>query len=172
MTLVTPEIVFAIAALVFFVQAGSRIGIENPLGWQTILIAHVVFNTSVVALVVRGRFVSMGQTLEEASYDLGAGPISTFRQVTLPQLAPAILGGGLLAFTFSFDDFVTSFFVTGPESETLPIYIRGQLRFDVTPAVNATAAMILGLTLIAIVVAYLVLRRTSQERHAGAVPGM
>ena len=94
MTLVTPEIVFAIAALVFFVQAGTRVGLDSPLGWQTILIAHVVFNTSVVALVVRARFVSMGQSLEEASFDLGAGPLSTFRQVTLPRLAPAILAGG------------------------------------------------------------------------------
>ena len=120
MTLVTPEIVFAIAALVFFVQAGDMLGLDNPLGWQTILIAHVVFNASVVALVVRARFVSMGQSLEEASFDLGAGPLATFRQVTLPRLAPAILAGGLLAFTFSFDDFITSFFVTGPTSETLP----------------------------------------------------
>jgi ABC-type spermidine/putrescine transport system permease subunit II len=172
MTLVTPEIVFAIAALVFFVQAGHRLGFDSPLGWHTILIAHVVFNTSVVALVVRARFVSMGQTLEEASYDLGAGPLSTFRQVTLPRLAPAILAGGLLAFTFSFDDFITSFFVTGTDSETLPIYIWGQLRFGVTPAINATAAMMLAFTLAAVVIAYLVLRRTGQERESGALRGV
>ena len=172
MTLVTPEIVFAIAALVFFVQAGNRVGLDSPLGWQTILIAHVVFNASVVALVVRARFVSMGQQLEEASFDLGAGPFSTFRQVTLPRLAPAILAGGLLAFTFSFDDFITSFFVTGPESETLPIYIWGQLRFGVTPAINATAAMMLGVTLGIVVVAYLVLRRTGQEREPAGLPGV
>ena len=113
MTLVTPEIVFGISALIFFVQAGAWVGLESPLGFWSILVAHVVFNTSVVALIVRARFVGMGQTLEEASYDLGAGPLSTFRQVTLPRLAPAILAGGLLAFTFSFDDFVTSFFVAG-----------------------------------------------------------
>lgn len=172
MTLVTPEIVFAIAALVFFVQAGSRLGVENPLGWQTILIAHVVFNASVVALVVRARFVSMGQQLEEASFDLGAGPLSTFRQVTLPRLAPAILAGGLLAFTFSFDDFITSFFVTGVESETLPIYIWGQLRFGVTPAINATAAMMLAFTLVTVVIAYLVLRRSGQERDGATLPGV
>ena len=172
MTLVTPEIVFAISALIFFVQAGTRAGVDYPLGWQTILIAHVVFNTSVVALVVRARFVSMGQSLEEASFDLGAGPVSTFRQVTLPRLAPAILAGGLLAFTFSFDDFVTSFFVTGVGSETLPIYIWGQLRFGVTPAINATAAMMLAVTLLAIVVAYLVLRRSGEDRDAGPLPGV
>ena len=172
MTLVTPEIVFAIAALVFFVQAGSRLGLESPLGWHTILIAHVVFNASVVALVVRARWVSMGQHLEEASFDLGAGPVSTFRQVTLPRLAPAILAGGLLAFTFSFDDFITSFFVAGTNSETLPIYIWGQLRFGVTPAINATAAMMLALTLVVVVVAYLVLRRSGQERETGGLPGV
>jgi spermidine/putrescine transport system permease protein len=172
MTLVTPEIVFGIAALIFFVEAGAFVGIDAPLSIWTILVAHVVFNASVVALIVRARFVGMGQSLEEASYDLGAGALSTFRQVTLPRLAPAILAGGLLAFTFSFDDFYTSFFVAGVDRETLPIYIFAQLRFGVSPEINATAAMILGLTLVAIVVAYLVLRRTGQDRDATAIPGV
>jgi spermidine/putrescine transport system permease protein len=168
MTLVTPEIVFGISALIFFVQAGV------PLGLKTILIAHVVFNTSVVALIVRARFLGMGESLEEASYDLGAGPLSTFRQVTLPRLAPAILAGGLLAFTFSFDDFITSFFVSGAGTTTLPLRIFSSLRFGISPVVNATAVMILALTLVAVVVAYLVLRRTGQGRReaAGALPGV
>jgi ABC-type spermidine/putrescine transport system permease subunit II len=167
MTLITPEIVFGISALIFFVQVGI------PLGLKTILVAHVVFNASVVALVVRARFVGMGQDLEEASYDLGAGPVSTFRQVTLPRLAPAILAGGLLAFTFSFDDFITSFFVSGAGSTTLPLRIFSSLRFGVSPIVNATAVMILALTLVAIVVAYLVLRSTEHARSRGAVvPGV
>src|SRR5687767_1911729 len=168
MTLVTPEIVFGISALIFFVQAGV------PLGLKTILIAHVVFNTSVVALIVRARFLGMGESLEEASYDLGAGPLSTFRQVTLPRLAPAILAGGLLAFTFSFDDFITSFFVSGAGTTTLPLRIFSSLRFGISPVVNAAAVMILALTLAAIVLAYLVLRRTAQGRRgaAGALPGV
>ena len=167
MTLVTPEIVFGISALIFFVQIGI------PLGLKTILVAHVVFNASVVALIVRARFVGMGQQLEEASYDLGAGPLSTFRQVTLPRLAPAILAGGLLAFTFSFDDFITSFFVSGAGTTTLPLRIFSSLRFGVSPIVNATAVMILGLTLAAIVVAYLVLRGTEHaRRQASVVPGV
>jgi spermidine/putrescine transport system permease protein len=167
MTLVTPEIVFGISALIFFVQIGI------PLGLKTILVAHAVFNTSVVALIVGARFVGMGQQLEEASYDLGAGPIATFRQVTLPRLAPAILAGGLLAFTFSFDDFITSFFVSGAGSTTLPLRIFSSLRFGVSPIVNATAVMILGLTLAAIVVAYLVLRGTEHaRRQAPVVPGV
>ncbi len=159
MTLVTPEIVFGIAALVFFAEAGVALGLK------TILIAHVVFNASVVALVVRARFVGMGQTLEEASYDLGAGPLRTFRQVTLPRLAPAVLAGGLLAFTFSFDDFYTSFFVSGAGTTTLPLFIFSSLRFGVSPVVNAAAAMVLALTLTATVIAYLVLRRTAVDRR-------
>ena len=173
MTLVTPEIVFGISALIFFVEAGEFAGLEEPpLGFWAIVVAHVVFNASVVALIVRARFVGMGQTLEEASFDLGAGPLATFRQVTLPRLAPAILAGGLLAFTFSFDDFITSFFVSDPETQTLPLYIFGQLRFGVSPEVNATAAMMLGVALTAVVIAYVVLRRTEQgSRGPATVPG-
>jgi ABC-type spermidine/putrescine transport system permease subunit II len=172
MTLVTPEIVFGISALIFFVQVGSWIGLSQPLGIWTVLVSHVVFNASVVALVVRARFVGMRQNLEEASFDLGAGPIATFRQVTLPQLAPAVLAGGLLAFTFSFDDFVTSFFVAGAGTTTLPLYIFASLRFGVTPAINAVAAMILALTLTAVVVAYTILRRTGGGRSGAVVPGV
>jgi spermidine/putrescine transport system permease protein len=167
MTLVTPEIVFGISALIFFVQIGI------PLGLTTILIAHVVFNASVVALIVRARVVGMGESLEEASYDLGAGPVSTFRQVTLPRLAPAILAGGLLAFTFSFDDFITSFFVADAGITTLPLRIFSSLRFGVSPLINATAVMILGLTLVAIIIAYVVLRRSAAGRRETAVmPGV
>jgi ABC-type spermidine/putrescine transport system permease subunit II len=173
MTLVTPEIVFGISALIFFVQAGNWLGLGSVLGLKTILIAHVVFNASVVALIVRARFVGMGQTLEEASYDLGAGPIATFRQVTLPALAPAVLAGGLLAFTFSFDDFITSFFVSGAGSTTLPLRIFSSLRFGVSPIINAAAVMILALTLAAVVIAYLVLRRAEQGRRGVTpVPGL
>ena len=153
-----------LAVLIFF----SEVGI--PLGLESVLIAHVVFNASVVALVVRARFVGMAQDLEEASFDLGAGPLSTFRQVTLPRLAPAVLAGGLLAFTFSFDDFYTSFFVTGAGTSTLPLYIFSSLRFGVTPIVNATAAMILALTLGAVTVAYLVLRRAGASGASPAPP--
>jgi ABC-type spermidine/putrescine transport system permease subunit II len=166
MTLVTPEIVFGIAALVFFSQAGISLGLG------TVLIAHVVFNASVVALIVRARFISMGQTLEEASFDLGAGPLSTFRQVTLPRLAPAVLAGGLLAFTFSFDDFYTSFFVSGAGTTTLPLFIFSSLRFGVSPVVNATAVIILALTLAAVVTAYLLLRRSSADGRAAGMPGL
>jgi ABC-type spermidine/putrescine transport system permease subunit II len=111
----------------------------------------------------------MSQDLEEASYDLGVGPLKTFRSVTLPRLAPAILAGGLLAFTFSFDDFLTSAFVSGAGTPTLPLRIFSSLRFGVSPIINATAVMILALTLVAVVIAYIVLRRTGGQ-DASAVP--
>jgi ABC-type spermidine/putrescine transport system permease subunit II len=93
--------------------------------------------------------------------------------VTLPRLAPAILAGGLLAFTFSFDDFITSFFVADAGTTTLPLRIFSSLRFGISPLINATAVMILGLTLIAIIIAYLVLRQTEAiRRQAPVVPGV
>ena len=109
----------------------------------------------------------MGQNIEEASFDLEAGPLSTFRQVTLPRLAPAILAGGPLAFTFSFDDFYTSFFVSGAGTSTLPLFIFSSLRFGVSPVINALAVMILCVSIAAIVLAYIVLRRSGPRTAAG-----
>src|SRR6266851_5655862 len=101
-TIVTPEIVIAIASLLFFVT------INVDLGIPTIVITHVVYNTSIVALIVRARLVGMDRTLDEAAADLGATPLETLRRITIPLLYPAILAGALLAFTFSFDDFVNA----------------------------------------------------------------
>jgi ABC-type molybdate transport system permease subunit len=121
--IIVPEIVIAIASLLFF----STVGI--PLGPLTIVATHAVFNTSVVALVCRARLASMDRSLEEAGADLGASRRQTFGRITLPQLFPAVLAGGLLAFTFSFDDVVLSTFVSSPGSTTLPLRIFSELRF-------------------------------------------
>ena len=133
LTLVVPEIVIAVASLIFFSQAHEHLSAFPALGWKTILLGHVVFNASLVMLVVRARFVGMGSTLEEASFDLGAGPLSTFRQVTLPRLAPAIIAAALLCFTFSFDDYVLPAFTNGT-TNTWPIVLYSAVRFGITPA--------------------------------------
>ena len=159
LTLVVPEIVIAVASLIFFSQAHEHTAVFPALGWRTILLAHLVFNVSLVMLIVRARFVGMGSTLEEASFDLGAGPVSTFRQVTFPRLFPAILAGGLLAFTFSFDDYVLSVFTAGSTTQTWPMVIFAAVRFGVTPAINALATMMLGVTVALIIVTGIVLRR-------------
>ncbi len=157
LTLVVPELVIAISALIFFVNAGF------DLGPVTMFLGHTIFNASLVLLVVRARFVSMGSTLEEASMDLGASPVATFRQITLPRLAPAILAGGLLAFTFSFDDVVISNFTSGAGSETWPLRILSALRFGLAPDLNAAATMMLGVTLVGLAVAVLILRRSARR---------
>jgi spermidine/putrescine transport system permease protein len=152
-TIVTPEIVIAIASLLFFVTVNVDLGIP------TIVIAHVVYNTSIVALIVRARLTGMDRTLEEAAADLGATPIQTLRRVTIPLLYPAILAGGLLAFTFSFDDFVLTFFVSGATSTTLPLKIFSMLRFGISPVINAVATVMLVVTLTCILGASLLVRR-------------
>jgi spermidine/putrescine transport system permease protein len=152
--------VIAIASLMFFVTVGI------PLGPVAIIITHAVFNTSVVALVVRARLAGMDRSLEEASTDLGATKWGTFRQVTLPQLFPGLLAGALLAFTFSFDDVVLSSFVSGVGSTTLPVEIFSQVRFGLTPKVNVVAVTTLTLTLTAVVVAQILLRREAKRAEA------
>lgn len=159
-SIIVPEIVIALATLVFFASTfevinpalaelqGNRQGaFKLGFGQFTIIAAHVLFNTSLVLLLVRARLSGMDRTFVEASYDLFATPWRTFRQITFPQLLPAIVAGFLLAFTFSFDDYVITNFVTGPGSTTLPIYIFGQVKRGVTPATNVVATLILLFTI-------------------------
>jgi ABC-type spermidine/putrescine transport system permease subunit II len=141
LTLVVPEIVIAVASRIFFVKANESVSAFPELSWQTILLAHVVWSSAVVVLIVRARFTSMGSELEEASFDLGAGPVSTFWQVTLPRLAPAIVAAALLAFTMSFDDYVLSVFTASGDNETWPMAVFNDVRFGVTPAVNAISTI-------------------------------
>ena len=159
LTLVVPEIVIAVASLIFFVQASNHIHGFPALGKVTILIGQVVFNASVAMLIIRARFVGMGDVLEEAAYDLGSGPLATFRQVTLPRLMPAIVAAALLSFTFSFDDYVVPAFTNGT-TNTWPIVLYSAVRFGLTPAVNALATIMLGITLAAVIVTGVVLRRS------------
>lgn len=141
LTLVVPEIVIAVASRIFFVQAHDNVGLFPELSWKTILLAHVVWSSAIVVLIVRARFTSMGSQLEEASFDLGAPPFRTFLQVTLPRLAPAIVAGALLTFTMSFDDYVLSVFTASGESETWPMAVFNDVRFGVSPAVNAISTI-------------------------------
>jgi spermidine/putrescine transport system permease protein/putrescine transport system permease protein len=160
LTIVLPEVVLAIAVLTFFANTGFT------LGSVAMLAGHTIFNLSYVILLVRSRFIAMGDTLEQASRDLGAGPIATFLQVTLPQLAPAVLAGALLTFTFSFDDVVMSNFVSGSGNDTWPLRVLSSLRFGVAPNLNAAATMMLGVTLMALVLVGLILRRGAvRTRH-------
>jgi ABC-type spermidine/putrescine transport system permease subunit II len=162
LTLVVPEIVIAVASLIFFVQVKNNFGLFPGLGKSTILLGQIVFNASLAMLIIRARFVGMGDKLEEAAYDLGSGPFSTFRQVTLPRLMPAVIAAALLSITFTFDDFVLPNFTNGTTS-TWPIVLYSAVRFGITPAVNALATLMLLVTLVLIVAVAILLRRTRVE---------
>lgn len=137
MPMVIPDIVLAIALLSFFTA------VSFPLGLPTVVIAHVVFCIAFVTAVVRARLDGFDHSLIEASIDLGATRFTTFRRVSLPLLAPGILGGALLSFTLSFDEFVIAFFTAGPSSssQTLPMKIYAMLHFGITPDINALATL-------------------------------
>jgi ABC-type spermidine/putrescine transport system permease subunit II len=159
LTLVVPEIVIAVASLIFFVQARQNFGFFPPLGSSTILIGQIVFNASLAMLIIRARFVGMGDKLEEAAYDLGSGPVATFRQVTFPRLLPAVIAAALLSFTFSFDDYVLPAFTNGT-TNTWPIVLYSAVRFGITPAVNALATLMLSVTAVFVLLTVIVLRRS------------
>ncbi len=173
LTLVVPEIVIAVASLVFFVQARQNFGFFPPLGHSTILLGQIVFNASLAMLIIRARFVGMGDRLEEAAYDLGSGPLSTFRQVTLPRLMPAVVAAALLSFTFSFDDYVLPTFTNGT-TNTWPIVLYSAVRFGITPAVNALATLMLLVTAVFVLLTVIVLRRSRvvDSRDAGGLGSM
>lgn len=171
--IIIPGIVIGLATLVFFVALFDWVnpwlaylmGSGAPrlnLGLPTIIAAHSLFTMSIVIVIVRARIAGMDRSLVEASGDLYATPWRTFWQVTMPQLRPAILAGFLLAFTFSFDDFIVAFFVAGPNT-TLPIYVFSSIRRGVTPKINAIATVTLFASLGFLAVVQLLLRRSRQE---------
>lgn len=132
-----PDIVLGIALLIFFVGAGFQLGIA------TIVIGHCTFLTSYVFIVVSARLAGMDTQIEEASADLGAGPWTTFRRVTLPQIMPGVMGGFLLAFIISLDDVVITYFISGVDSQTLPLFIYGMMRRGIKPEINAIAMLLI-----------------------------
>lgn len=178
-SIIVPEIVIALATLVLFATGFSFIedtfGFKLRFGHMTIIAAHMLFNTSLVLLLVRARLTGMDRTLVEASADLFATPWRTFRQITFPQLVPAILAGALLSFTFSFDDYVITTFTSGPGSSTLPLWIFGQVKRSVSPETNAIATIMLMFTLAMLFVGQFVLLRNSrriQGEGGGGMAGM
>lgn len=147
--IVIPEIVMGIGILVLFVQLFSFInGALNlgpdarlSLGLSTVIVSHISFMIPFVTLVVQARLQGLDASYEEAAMDLGANEWTTFLRVTFPMILPGVLSGALLAFTLSIDDFVITFFTTGPGATTLPIYVYGLLRRIITPQVNALSTV-------------------------------
>jgi spermidine/putrescine transport system permease protein len=139
----TPEVVMGAALLSFFLILGAP-----SLGFQTLLIAHVMFCISFVVVVVRSRLIGFDRSLEEAARDLGASSFETFRLVTLPLIMPGIFGGAMLAFALSIDDFVISNFNSGT-TVTFPLYIFGAAQRGIPVEVNVIAMILFGVTVAA-----------------------
>lgn len=143
---VTPDILMAIALAVVFALFRSWTSFFEP-GMLTMIIAHVTLEISFVVLIVQSRLVSIGKEQIEAARDLYASTAGAWCRVILPQLSTAIISGALLAFTLSLDDFILSFFTSGPESQTLPLYIYGSLKRGISPQIHALSSIIFSLTL-------------------------
>ena len=157
--IVIPEICMGVAMLAFFHL------VNIPLGLFTITASHIAFTIPFVAVVVRARMGGFDESLEEVSEDLGANRWQTFWNVTFPYLRPGVIAGALLAFTLSIDDFVITFFTSGPGSTTFPIKIYSMVRFSVTPEVNAASTILIVLTLGLTIAAMAVQSRTGRRER-------
>ncbi len=151
--LLVPEIVTAVATLIFFVAVGFRLGL------MTVIIAHTVFCIPFAYLPIRARLQGLDPALRDAAFDLYADEWRAFRRVTLPLLWPGILAGALLAFIVSLDNFVITFFVAGPGATTLPVYIFSMIRMGITPEVNVASALLLMVSLGIVTLSLLLLKR-------------
>jgi spermidine/putrescine transport system permease protein len=147
---VIPDIILA-AALVVAFGLLRVISSQFEPGLFNMIIGHITFQISFVALVVRSRLVSIGRDVEEAARDLFASTPYLLRRVTIPLLLPGIVAGAMLAFTLSLDDFVISFFTAGPESITLPLFIFAAVRRGVTPQIHALSTLVVLITVIMII---------------------
>jgi len=161
--LVMPDVILGLSLLLLFVS----LGVER--GYWTIVVAHTTFAMCYVTVVVQSRLLTFDRSLEEAAMDLGAPPLKTFFVITLPIIAPALVGGWLLAFTLSLDDLVIASFTTGPGATTLPMRIYSSVRLGVTPEINAVCTVLIGLVTVGVIVASL-LQKRSLARVA-EVPG-
>jgi spermidine/putrescine transport system permease protein len=159
--IVIPEICLAVAMVAFFAT------VEVPLGLVTITVSHIAFSIPFVAVVIRARMAGFNLSLEEVSADLGASQWQTFWNVTFPFMKPGLVAGALLAFTLSLDDFVITFFTSGPGSTTFPIKIYSMVRFSVTPEVNAASTVLIVITLFLTTLA-LWIQSKSQRKQANA----
>jgi spermidine/putrescine transport system permease protein len=151
--IVIPEICMGVAMLAFFSRIGWPTDLPWPLNLSAITIAHVSFSFPFVAVVVRARLEGFNRELSEAAQDLGATEWQVFRDVMVPFMRPGLVAGALLAFTLSLDDFVITFFTSGPDTVTFPVKVYSMVRFSVTPEVNAASTVLIAMTVVLTVLA-------------------
>lgn len=155
--IINPEIVTGVSLMLLFVFFAARMHFE--FGFWTLLIAHITFDVPYVILNVMPKFRQMDPFLYEAAQDLGCSPVRAFFKVVLPEIMPGIISGFLMAFTYSLDDFIISYFTCGPNTQTLPITIYSMTRRKVSPEINALSTIIFAVVVIVLIVKNLIERR-------------
>ncbi|MBZ5760436.1 MULTISPECIES: ABC transporter permease [Rhizobium] len=157
--LVMPDVITGLSLLLLFVA------IDFDRGFWTITLAHTTLTMCFVAVVVQSRLMSFDQSIEEAALDLGATPLRTFLEITLPIISPAVFSGWILAFTLSLDDLVIASFTSGPGATTLPMKIYSQVRLGVTPEINAVCTILIAIVAIGVICASVVTKRREIQRQ-------
>jgi spermidine/putrescine transport system permease protein len=161
--IVIPEIVMALALLAFFAFsfgiAEALFGARLRLNLTTVILSHIAFSISFVVVVVRASLKGFDRRLEEAAQDLGADEWQTFWRITFPLILPGIVGGALLAFTLSLDDFIITFFTTGSGTSLLPVEVYGQVKRAITPKINAISTVMLAISMALVFLSQFVQRR-------------
>jgi spermidine/putrescine transport system permease protein len=161
--IVVPEICMGVAMLAFF----SRIGWPGDMIWPfnlaAITIAHISFSFPFAAMVIRARLANFNREQEESARDLGASEWQTFRDILVPYMKPGLIAGAMLAFTLSLDDFVITFFTSGPNTVTFPVKVYSMVRFSVTPEVNAASTVLIVITVVATAIAMRLQQKTEAK---------
>jgi spermidine/putrescine transport system permease protein len=156
--LIVPDIVAAIAILLFFVIVGV------PLGLESLFLAHTMISIPIAYLPIRARLQGLDRSYAEAAADLYATPWQSFRRITLPLIWPGIVSGAMLAFVGSLGDVVISYFISGPGATTLPVYVFSMVRMGVNPSVNAVSTVLIGASVVLVTLAYLLDRFSERSR--------
>ena len=165
MPVINPEIVTGVSLMLLFVFFAARMNLE--FGFWTLLIAHITFNVPYVILNVMPKLRQMDPNLFEAAQDLGCSPVTAFRKVILPEIMPGVLSGFLMAFTYSLDDFVISYFTCGATSQTLPITIYSMVRRKVSPEINALSTILFVVVVVVLIVKNLLENRKYRSNASG-----
>ena len=166
MPIINPEIVTGVSLMLLFVFFAARM--EFEFGFVTLLIAHITFDVPYIILNIMPKFKQMDPHLYEAAVDLGCSPMSAVRKVVLPEIMPGVVSGFLMAFTYSLDDFVVSYFTTGSTSQTLPITIYSMTRRKVSPEINALSTIIFVVVVVILIVKNTIENRARKEKGGEA----
>lgn len=162
--IINPEIVTGVSLMLLFVFFAARMKLE--FGFVTLLIAHITFDVPYVILNIMPKFKQLDPHLYEAAQDLGCSPFKAFRKVILPEIMPGVISGFLMAFTYSLDDFVISYFTSGSTSQTLPITIYSMTRRKVSPEINALSTLIFITVVIVLIVKNIIESKQAKKNSA------